>query len=278
MMLIKKCLKLIAATIIPLLLANVAASAYAPIKLKIDGGEIQAEAAPRIINGSIFAPVRAVAENLGAAVTWNQKENTVNITGNHGIFSEYIYGYPLQLKGGEASLGAILKHDSSFVLPVLAAINKYLAEKQLNSLSDNKKTVLTKYELLESAFTTGGAFWQEDTAYEVGVRLYYSRFAPNTSPGVIKLYEEKNANGTTIGYRPDRPAAEKSWYEDTVFTVRPVGNTARVIEEHESGSENYRKVWIQGENNWYVDESATEVLKKVDLKKIPMPFDIPLPN
>jgi len=116
-----------------------------------------------------------------------------------------------------------------------------LAEKQLNSLSDNT-TVLTKYELLESAFTTGGAFWQENTAYEVGVRLYYSKFALNTSPGVIKLYEEKDSEGTTICYRSDRPSAEKSWYEDTVFTVRPVGNTARVIEEHESGSESYRKV------------------------------------
>jgi hypothetical protein len=58
----------LAVTLIPLLLVNVAASAYAPIKLKIDGGEIQTEAAPRIINGSIFAPVRAVAEKLGATV------------------------------------------------------------------------------------------------------------------------------------------------------------------------------------------------------------------
>ncbi|MFA5383905.1 MAG: copper amine oxidase N-terminal domain-containing protein [Eubacteriales bacterium] len=277
MLLFKKCLKLIAVTIIPLLMVNVAASAYAPIKLKIDGGEIQTEAAPRIINGSIFAPVRSVAENLGAAVTWDQKENTVNITGNHGISNDYIYSYPLQLKGGELSLGSIGKYDSSFVLPVLAAINKYLAEKQLDSLSDNK-AVLIRYELLDSAFTTGGAFWREDTAYEVGVRLYYSKFSLNTSPGVIKLVEEKNADGITICYRPDRPSAEKSWYEDTVFIVRPVGNTARVIEEHENGSESYRKVWIQGENNWYVDESATEVLKKVDLKEIPMPFDIPLPN
>ena len=276
MMLIKKCLKLLAVTLIPLLLANMAASGDAPVKLKIDGGEIQTEAAPRIINGSIFVPVRAVAENLGAAVTWDQKENTVNITGNHGISNDYINSYPLQLKGGELSLGSIGKQ--SFVLPVLAAINKYLAEKQVNSLTDNNKPVLIRYELLDSAFTTGGAFWQDDTVYEVGVRLYYSKFASNTSPGVIKLYEEKDSEGKTLCYNADRPVAEKSWYEDTVFTVRPVGNTARVIEEHENGSENSRKVWIQGENNWYVDESATEVLKKVDLKDIPMLFDIPLPN
>jgi len=274
-MLIKKSLKIIAITIFLLLLASVATSAYAPIKLIINGG--QTKVSPRIINGCIYAPIRSIAENLGATVAWDKKENTVNITSNHGISNEYIYNLPLQLKGGELSLGTIEKYDSSFVLPVLVTINKYLAEKQLNSLTDNNKTVLTRYELLESAFTTGGAFWQEDTAYEVGVRLYYSKFTSNTSPGVIKLIEEKNANAT-ISYSADRPAAEKSWYEDTVFIVRPVGNTARVIEENESGSKYSRKIWIQGENNWYVDESATEVLKKVDLKEIPMPFDIPLPN
>jgi len=58
------------------------AFAGASIKLFYNGKEIQSNAAPININGRIFAPVRAIAEAMGATVSWDKDSNQVNITGN----------------------------------------------------------------------------------------------------------------------------------------------------------------------------------------------------
>lgn len=56
-----------------------------PIKLIIDGKEIETDVPPQIINGRTMVPVRVVAENLGCAVKWDKQNNTVIITSkNHG--------------------------------------------------------------------------------------------------------------------------------------------------------------------------------------------------
>jgi len=255
------------------------ALAYQPIKLFINDSEVKTDVPPQLVKGRTLVPLRVIAEKFGAEVNWNPIEKTVKViepastygTGISEILEEYINKTPIQLKGGELSLGAIPRRNGRFLLPVLAALNKYLAQKQEDSLLA-KDSVLTRYELLEGAYTTGGMFWHEDTAYEIAVRLYYSHFAADAYPPyVIRLYEEKKADG--VHGSVEELTVEKSWYEDVVFTVRPIGNVARIIEEN--GGQ--RKVWIQGENGWYVDTSATQVLKKVDLKEMPIPFDIPLP-
>jgi len=56
------------------------------IKIFYNGKEIRTDNAPFNINGRVFAPVRAVAEAMGATVTWDQSNNQVNITGNGQSF------------------------------------------------------------------------------------------------------------------------------------------------------------------------------------------------
>ncbi len=51
-----------------------------PIKLIINGQEIQCDVPPQNINGRVLVPARFVAESLGASVTWDSTNNAVVIT------------------------------------------------------------------------------------------------------------------------------------------------------------------------------------------------------
>ena len=56
------------------------AMAANPIKLIINGQEIQCDVPPQNINGRVLVPARFVAESLGASVTWDSTNNAVVIT------------------------------------------------------------------------------------------------------------------------------------------------------------------------------------------------------
>lgn len=51
-----------------------------PIKLIVNGQEIQCDVPPQNINGRVLVPARFVAESLGASVTWDAANNAVVIT------------------------------------------------------------------------------------------------------------------------------------------------------------------------------------------------------
>lgn len=46
-----------------------------PIKLIVNGQEIQCDVPPQNINGRVLVPARFVAESLGASVTWDAANN-----------------------------------------------------------------------------------------------------------------------------------------------------------------------------------------------------------
>ncbi len=56
------------------------AMAANPIKLIVNGQEIQCDVPPQNINGRVLVPARFVAESLGASVTWDAANNAVVIT------------------------------------------------------------------------------------------------------------------------------------------------------------------------------------------------------
>ena len=59
-----------------------AAFAGASVKMFYNGREVQSNASPININGRIYAPVRALAEAMGANVSWDKDSSRVQITGN----------------------------------------------------------------------------------------------------------------------------------------------------------------------------------------------------
>ncbi|QGG47228.1 copper amine oxidase N-terminal domain-containing protein [Heliorestis convoluta] len=60
--------------------AVVAASAFSPIKIFVNGEEIQSDVAPQIVEGRTLVPVRAIAEALQADVEWDGETSTVYIS------------------------------------------------------------------------------------------------------------------------------------------------------------------------------------------------------
>lgn len=59
-----------------------------PIKLIINGKEIQCDVPPQMINGRVMVPARFVAEPLGAEVLWDSAYNAVNIKSQKATLSE----------------------------------------------------------------------------------------------------------------------------------------------------------------------------------------------
>lgn len=51
-----------------------------PIKLIVNGQEIQCDVPPQNINGRVLVPARFIAESLGASVAWDAANNAVVIT------------------------------------------------------------------------------------------------------------------------------------------------------------------------------------------------------
>ena len=56
--------------------------AQSQIKLIVNGKEIQSDVPAQVINGRTMVPAKALAEALGATVSWNAQENAVTITSN----------------------------------------------------------------------------------------------------------------------------------------------------------------------------------------------------
>lgn len=77
--------KMVTALLAGALIVSVCTAAFAggsAIKMFYNGKEIKADASPVNMNGRILAPVRALAEAMGATVTWDKESNQVNITGS----------------------------------------------------------------------------------------------------------------------------------------------------------------------------------------------------
>lgn len=71
--------------LIGILVSSSFAFASNPIKLLINGNQIQSDVPPQMINGRVFVPVRFVAEALGTSVEWDEKNNAVLIQTNQPI-------------------------------------------------------------------------------------------------------------------------------------------------------------------------------------------------
>jgi hypothetical protein len=261
------------------LLGIFAAVAFAdnPVKLIVNGREIKPDVAPQIINGRTMVPVSWVAEALGADVQWDEKQRIVRL--NFGELPQPVqerWQYPKPC-GGELSIG-YLGREANFLLPVVATLNDFLAEQQIESLYKEQEkanqTALVRYEILDSGRTDGGLSYSDTGAYKIISRLYYSEIQRKEGypPYVVRAYEQKTPDGG-LGGSHENPKVAKSWYEDVMFVIRPKGDVADVQRDEALG----RTTYVKGQQGWYVDKSATQVLKKEKLKEMPILFDFSLP-
>lgn len=272
---------LLAAIAIGIVLSATAlALAASPVRLVVNGKEVGTDVPLQIINGRIMVPLRWAAEALGLAVTWDAKSRKAEVISGAEALPDRVRGewqYPLP-RAGELTFGYLGK-PAEFVLPAVASLNAYLAERQVASLKpasgSRTQKVLVRYEILSAGATYSPllvtATSAGDMAFELVARLYYSEFpaTEKAPPFVIRLLYWK---GDGVSF--DRPAPLRSWYEDVKFVVRPTGNAVEVVKDEAAG----RTVWVQGENGWYVDEKATEVVKTVETARMAdifAPFPLP---
>lgn len=72
----------VAALLLLVIATALAGAAFAtnPLRLFVNGREIKPEITPQLIKGHLIAPVREVAEALGASIQWNEKSRAVIVT------------------------------------------------------------------------------------------------------------------------------------------------------------------------------------------------------
>ena len=75
----RKTVIMVAMTVVVCLIASIALAAD-PIKLVVNGKEVQCDTPPQIVNDRTLVPIRAAAEALEAEVNWDGDTKTVFIT------------------------------------------------------------------------------------------------------------------------------------------------------------------------------------------------------
>lgn len=73
------------------------ALASGKIKIVVNGQEIKSDVAPRMINNRVMVPISFVSKALGANVSWDQKSQTVTITGKGVASKENVWKEELDL-------------------------------------------------------------------------------------------------------------------------------------------------------------------------------------
>lgn len=58
---------------------------FAPVHVVFDSKRLQLDPAPILVEGNTLVPLRAIAERLGAKVTWNQAEQAVTLTNKDSV-------------------------------------------------------------------------------------------------------------------------------------------------------------------------------------------------
>jgi rhodanese-related sulfurtransferase len=76
---VKKYWILITGFLLSAFIAIGAAAAGAGVRIIVDGRELRADPPPSVIRGRVFTPLRALAESLGADVTWDGTNRTVQV-------------------------------------------------------------------------------------------------------------------------------------------------------------------------------------------------------
>ncbi|WP_165861157.1 copper amine oxidase N-terminal domain-containing protein [Paenibacillus paeoniae] len=102
-------------------------------------------AAPFILNGNAMVPVRALAESLGAEVTWNHEENTATLTSNKtdSIKVTDRSNYVINEKGERIKLPESVQRVKGMLFVPARSLSSIMGAKLEWGASDRKITIST---------------------------------------------------------------------------------------------------------------------------------------
>ncbi len=156
---------LVTGLLLGFLLATTSLAADNPIKLIVNGKEIQCDVPPQVINGRTMVPARFVAEPLGAKVEWDAIGNAVIITSSskYDIIqknqTERMNNMTLKINGVDTGIDWWIEKDNDLYVP-FREIFEFIASK----FNDNK-----------SSFSAEGILMVNNKSYRIEKIVYNSK-------------------------------------------------------------------------------------------------------
>jgi len=173
-------------TVFFIALAGIAIAAN-PIKLFIDDNELKLDISPQLINDRTIAPVRSVAEALGAGVEWDAKDQMVKITSQvtrGKVWDDSVEAWDSKTR---EAVGVVSRYLASLMSPFGEKLESLATEKALDVNSPNKiiqpfmltgETVIPGFEILDVR--------KMEDSIEIAVRRYEMEFgSPSCQPRYV---------------------------------------------------------------------------------------------
>lgn len=198
----KKIIRTLVVSLFILIATATLSHASAPPAIYLDGNEITASLSGALIGGTSYIPLKAVAEEYGGSLTWEQNTRTARYNTN-GLEVIATVGDTYILANGRAlpSQGGIILHDGRIMLP-----SRVIAEILCGDVvwdGTNRSVHITSGE----GYITGGEdFYDKDSLY------WLSRIISAESRG--EPFEGQIAVGNVILNRVSHPS-----YPDTIEGV-----------------------------------------------------------
>ncbi|KPJ64186.1 hypothetical protein AMK68_02170 [candidate division KD3-62 bacterium DG_56] len=207
--------------------------------------------APKLVDGTVVAPVRAVAETFDASVYWNPHDAKVSLWRPE----RWTVHDPEPMHGGSTSPYDLI------TVGAVATLRAALSDRQLNSLDSRlprSEPVLARFEITDGfdrSFDTPFADGSLSMGFAIRAILYWVYFEPNepVPRGAAREVVHRTADGKLIGTSHLGPWPAKVRIEtvEYVLTPKDVGERRQIA----AGSE-----VIMGAAGWEIDEKHTKVL------------------
>jgi len=101
---LKKSSKFICILLAILLFISTTASAQQPIRVFLDGGQLNFDVPPTTIDGRTMVPMRVIFEELGAEVQWNEATRTITATRDDVIVQTTIGNRNVQVNSNRTTI------------------------------------------------------------------------------------------------------------------------------------------------------------------------------
>ncbi len=142
----------IVGVLVTILLTSGIVMAADPIRLFVNGQEIQTDVAPQIIDGRVMVPAKFVAEPLGANVMWDSVGRAVIVRSIDSI--SYVDVSSLDLIDAR-------KLSKDYNVKISGKVNQRGYTMSVN----NKKIIVTNYVIMDSAL-----YFYKDVLNQLGIQ------------------------------------------------------------------------------------------------------------
>ncbi|HHY36768.1 MAG TPA: copper amine oxidase N-terminal domain-containing protein [Firmicutes bacterium] len=224
--------QLLVLTLVLLLTTTViaAARALAPIIIVVNGSPLETDVAPVLTQGRVLAPVRAIAEKLGAEVIWDGENNTVYI-------NTITKDGELEEKDAEAEVTAVVETFGARLQMVsLLAPEDILAQSMEENYGDLVAPGLLEEWLREPAKAPGRQLsspWPERIEINALEKTAPNRYQVRGE--IIEVTSAEVAGGGIAARRPINLVVEKvgnSWLI-TAFTLGDYEEAGTIIYDND---------------------------------------------